>query len=298
MIKYLFLALTLHLSIFAYAKAPYVVFNVSQGVILHSSTKGDIVNPRSGEEVFKEDYFIIQDSRYIVKIKDANSGEIYSISGKYDKIYPEQVVNFQKYILFDKFNSLLVSILTDIGFDTAPVKTSQCVINKGGERKMNDSISIIIGSHLRRLIADNININGVKVQKVYSINGDVFNYSIQNNDTVDYDFVIYTVDRNNGIYLHNEIIVAENGRYQNDKIAFIPLLRKTSFDLTYFTMAAMNRDNSRTCYVLLFRPMDFYKKRVSGKYECVLDWKIIEKELQYQGDVHRIIYLGSRKIYK
>ena len=49
--------------------------------------------------------------------------------------------------------------------------------------------------------------------------------------------------------------------------------------------------------ILLFNPDDFYIKKEKRSeedeetYDCLLDWKFITKELTYQGDVNRVIYI-------
>ena len=281
------------------SQLPYIVYNASKGVILKSSVYHEEFYPVRGTKLYEKDTFLLKDERYFVKIKDSESGEIYTFKGK-GKRTPMQIVTNQRYNSFDKFFSFLRSIEEEIGFNTTPIRTSQCVTHKGGaEKEQGDSLSLIIASQINKAISDNIYNTSIDIRKAYSPDNESFYYSICNNDSIHYAIALYTVTKDNRINSHR-IIVNTLGRDRNDGIAYIPLISNYTLNLDYFSIAADEEDNI-TCYVLLFHPEDFYTKEEpehdeEGNYNediyaCSLDWNLILKELIYQGNNNRVIYI-------
>ena len=88
-----------------------------------------------------------------------------------------------------------------------------------------------------------------------------------------------------------DIIVFEYGRLRPDKIEYLPLISNHSLNLDYFSMSAARGEDGQTCYVLLFNPTDFYLKKDNDRYERLINWDILSKELMFQGDISRVIYL-------
>lgn len=290
-LKYILLLLFLHLHLYANAKSPYIVYNTSRGVVLLSSKYGEIVNPVRGTEVFDVDHFKLNDDRFVVKIKDTKSGEVYSYSGK-GTVSPRDIISVQRYSLFNKFISFFSFQAKESGFNTAPVYTSQCVTDKGPKEQLNnDSISHNIATIINKAIANNSYANVVDVTKNYSSDKETFYYSVQNNDSTDYYFVIYTIGEDGIVNKHNRIILQESGQYRSDEIAFIPLKRQTTLDLLYFTMDATDEEDNRTCYIIIFNPLNYFRKQDNGRYANNINWNIITKELIYQGNVNRVLQL-------
>lgn len=66
-------------------------------------------------------------------------------------------------------------------------------------------------------------------------------------------------------------------------------------------MIATDEDNNITCYVMLFKPEDFYEKvelecnditnSAEDIYTCSIDWSLIIKELTHQGNANRVIFI-------
>lgn len=295
MIRNVLIIVILQLCTFSIAQTPLVVHNASKGVVLKSSVYGEIY-PKMGTNLFEKDTFQLNDERYFVKIKEIKSGEIFTYKGK-GLITPRQIVSKQRYDLFDKFRSFLGSIGEEMGFNTAPVRTSQCVTHKGGPQEL--PISLSVASQINNAITNGIYVVGVDVRKVYSQDTETYYYSVQNNESVDYALVLYTVSKDGVVNRHNEILVYELGRVRPDKIAYIPLMHNFTLNLDFFSMAATGDEDNLTCYVLLFNPIDFYEKFYSeimynGEgYNCLLDWDSdsIEEELIYQGNVNQVIYI-------
>lgn len=293
MIRYFLIIVILQLYAFSIAQTPLVVHNASKGVVLKSSVYGEIY-PSMGTNLFEKDTFQLNDERYFVKIKEVKSGEIFTYKGK-GLITPLQIVSKQRYDLFDKFRSFLCSIGDEMGFNTAPVRTSQCVIHKGGPQEQ--PLSISVASQINNAIFNNLYAAGVDIRKVYLQDDGTYYYSVQNSESVDYALVLYTVSKDGVVNSHNEILVYELGRPRPDKIAYIPLMHNFTLDLDFFSMDATEDEDNLTCYVLLFNPIDFYEKVYSDleyngeKYNFLLDWDSdsIKKELIYQGNVNRVI---------
>ena len=178
MLRYILVVVLLYLYSYVSAQVPFVVFNSSPGVILKSSKYGLITNPVPGTEVFERDTFNLKDERYIIRIKDTHSGEIYKFSGK-GLITPRQIVSKQRYDLFDKFISFLESLAIETGFNTSPVRTSQGVTYRGnrGEQRNHSDLSQRISSQIMKTISDSIYYSSVNVTKVYSQDNETFCWS-------------------------------------------------------------------------------------------------------------------------
>ena len=153
---------------------------------------------------------------------------------------------------------------------------------------MQDSLSLAIASQIRDAISNSKYVESISVGKVYS-QDTTFCYSVQNRDAINYAMVLYTVT-NDGVFRHDDIIVYEWGRPRPDKIDYLRLIPDYTLTLDYFSLSAESEDE-RTCYVLLFNPTEFYTKKESDKYECLIKWEILSKELIFQGDVNRVIFL-------
>lgn len=235
----------------------------------------------------------MKDERYSVKIKD-KKGEIYSYSGK-GTIYPKDIVNQQKFNLFDRFFNLLLDTSKELGFNVTPVHTTQCVTHKGGKDGLMDntidSISCAVATAIAQDVSNNNYYPGVDVKRYYC-DDESYNYYIKNNDSSLYAFVLYTVSKDS-IYKHDEVIVREDEYIRPSNIEFIPLYKNSTLKLDYFTMSAENEEDSRTCYVLLFKRSDLYEDVESGIYDYkrMINWSIIEKELIYQGNIDRVLFI-------
>lgn len=292
-IKYIIIiiGLQLFLPICAHNLLPYVVYNATKGVVLKSPCRSENFYPVRGTKLYERDYFLLGDDRYVVKIKDVKSGEIFTWNKGKGIVTPLQIVSLQKYTLYDQFLDFLKSLAEETGFETAPICTSQGVTVKGnGESKeKRDSLSVIIAHQIRDALSDSICVNDVFVNKVYSLDSTFF-YSVENRSSVNYGMVLYTVTKN-CIYKHDDIIVYEMGRPSPDNIECLRLVPNHTLNLDYFSMVT-DGENERTCYVLLFNPSDFYKKRDNETFDFLIDWEIVSKELKYQGDVSRVIYLS------
>lgn len=273
---------------------PYVAYNASKGVILKSSVYHEEFYPVRGTKLFEKDTFLLKDEHDFVKIKNTKNGEISTSKGK-GKRTPRQIANDYKYDSYDKLLSFFETIKKEIGFPTTPVHTSQGITPKGGTEEKNDSLSLIVASMVNKAISDSIYKSGVDVRKVYSQDNETFYYSVRNNDSVNYAMAIYTVDKNRVIG-HNEVLVYKYGRVRPDKIEYIPLIRNFTINLDYFSLA-MGEEDMITCYVLIFNPDDFYIKNEKrfeedeDTYDFLLKWELVTKELTYQGDVNRVIYI-------
>ncbi len=273
-------------------RASYVVYDASPGVVLHSSKSGqDIKNLLIGEEVFNKDLFIINDIRYNVKLKDVSNGEIFSLSGEKGRFSPKQIVSRQRRDLFSKFLSYFKIILKDMGFTNAPVTNFQCVRHKGATKKehhYSDSIAL----QIEKIIEDSLYYNKVSVKKKYIEKNTSFNYSVENIDSIDYEFCLYTVSSDGSVNSHSKVVIEpEEGQMRSGEIVFIPLFRNTTVDLSYFTMASNGENSHRTCYVILFKPNTIYKKTKRNKYDTDVQWDMVAKKLKYQGDTDRVIYV-------
>lgn len=271
--------------------APYSVYNVTRGVILYSQIYGKVVNPVRGIPVYNKDRFEVSDRRYYVKIKDKRSGEIYTLSNKKGLFSPKDIVNKQRFNLFSQFLKFQIK---EIGFNIAPITTSQCVTHKGlisdSEKFPKDSLDEFVYDQVKKSISDSLYNKDVRVGKIYSDGSEEFYYSIQNNDSINYAFNIYTVGVDNDVYIHNDIMIKDSTQYKSDAVEYFFLKGKSKIDLTYFLMSAMTDDN-RTCYVLLFDPTHFYEKMGDGTYKKLINWKNIAKELKYQGDTSFVIQI-------
>ena len=272
-----------------YNELSYVVFNATQGVVLKSPARREEFYPVRGTQLFEKDTFLLKNDLYVVKIKDKRSGEIFKWDRGKGAITPLQIVNQQRYDLTDKFFSFLVSLGKETGFETEPKRTSHGVLNKGRQEKTQDSLSLAIASQIRDAISDNKYVESVSVSKVYSQDTS-FCYSVQNRDTINYAMVLYTVTKDS-VFRHNDIIVFEYGRPRPDKIEYLPLISNHTLNLDYFSLSAAKGEDERTCYVLLFNPTDFYTKKENDTYEFLLNWETLSKELKFQGDVSRVIYI-------
>lgn len=278
------------------AQSPFVVYKASRGVILQSLNKGTITaikDPVRGTPVFYDDSFVLKDERFSVKIKD-KKGEVYTYSGK-GTIYPKDIVNQQKFNLFDRFFNLLLDTSKELGFNVTPVHTTQCVTHKGGKEALTDntidSISYVIATVVSQDISNNNYHPGVKIQRDYC-DDESYNYYIENNDSSLYAFVLYTVSKDS-IYKHNEVIVREDEYIRPSSIEFIPLNKNSVLKLDYFTMGTEGEEDSRTCYVLLFKSSDLYEEVASSIYDYkrMINWSIIEKKLIYQGNIDRVLLI-------
>lgn len=284
----LFLILTTQPKILLAKKTQYEVFKVSKGVVLVSTKYGKITNPVRNTYVNKDDKFELADERYFVKLRDS-TGQIYTYTGK-GYVSALQIVNGDKYTNFERFLQFLFSLAQDSGFNTTPICTSQCVTEKGRLNSLGtDSLSFIVAANVKQAISDTCYFSNVLLTKKNLPDNETFNYVIQNKDTTNYVFTIYTVDKNGSVNNPNRIIVKESTEFRFDEISFIPLLNQNSIDLTYFTMAELGVENN-TCYVLLFNLNKIWKKQQNGKYPS-LDWNLITREFTYQGDVNRVILI-------
>lgn len=275
---------------FTDAKAPYVVFNASKEVVLFSSKYGERNNLVRGTEVYENDYFILKDERFSVSIKDTRSGEIYTFEGKGEKVYPIDIVSSQQFSLFKKFISFLTYQADESGFNTKPVYTSQCVGIKGDVKESDINLSNNLAAQVKHAIKDSTYFQDVYVFKTYSPDNESYFYTVQNADTTNYAFVVFTLNRFNEVNNHSQIIVQESGQFRSDNIAFIPLSGHSSLDLNYFIMSTLE-DDVRTCYVIVFKPDVLFEQQNDGKYKYVHDWEHISNELIYQGDVCKVIYI-------
>lgn len=275
-----------------YAKSPFVVYKASRGVILQSSKDGSLINdPVRGTPVYDDDMFILNDEHYSIKIKEVNSGEIYTFSGK-DKITAIDIANQQKYNLFDGFLRFLLSQSKEFGFNTSPVLTSQCVTSKGGtnESASIDSISNVIALNITEYIQSGQYYNGVVAKKEFT-DEEMYSYVVTNKDTSTYALVLYTVSKENMVVRHNDVIAYVLDDVRPSKIELIPLPGNNTLKLDYF---CMSNDDDRTCYVILFNRSDFYKELNKSSfydYMRLINWEIIERELIYQGNVERVLYI-------
>lgn len=285
----LFVTLQLSLPLFAQNSLPYVVYNATKGVILKSLVRGDEFYPVRGTQLFERDTFLLKNDRYVVKIKDKRSGEIFTWNKGKGTITPLQIVNQQRYDLTDKFFSFLVSLAKETGFETESKRTSHGVLNKGRQEEIQDSLSLAIASQIRDAILGNKNVESVSVSKAYS-QDTTFCYSVQNRDTINYAMVLYTVTKDS-VFRHDDILVDELGRPRPDKIEYLRLIPNYTLNLDYFSLSAVEGEEERTCYVILFNPTDFYIKKKKNKYERLINWDILSKELVFQGDVSRVLYI-------
>ena len=276
-------------NVLPYNKLPYVVYNATRGVVLKSPARGEEFYPVRGTQLFERDTFLLKNERYVVKIKDKRSGEIFSWNKGKGAITPLQIVSQQRYDGTDKFFSFLTSLAKETGFDPEPVRTSHGVLHKGRTEETQDSLSLAIASQIRDAISDNQYVQSVSVSKVYS-QDTTFCYSIQNRDTISYAMVLYTVTKDS-VFRHNDIIVFEYERARPDKIEYLPLVSNHTLNLDYFSLSAAEGEEERTCYVILFNPTDFYTKTEEDTYEFVLNWETLAKELTFQGDVSRGLYI-------
>ena len=272
---------------------PYIVFNASKGVILKSAKTNEEFYPVRGTKLFENDLFLLKDERYFVKIKNTTNGEIYTFNGK-GNISTRQIVNTQRYNAFDRFCSFLFSLAKEMGFNTTPLRTSQCVTYKGDNINI-DSLSSQIASQIHKAIADSIYNTKVDIRKIYSSDNKSFHYAVQNNDSINYAMTLYTVTSDSIVH-SQKIIVNKSGHYRTDEIAYIPLIGNYTLNLDYFSIATDEYDNI-TSYVILFNPEDFYSQLeikdllTDEIYKCSLNWDLIIKELIYQGNANRVIYI-------
>lgn len=286
------IAFRIGLPICAQNVLPYVVYNATKGVVLKSPARSEEFYPVRGTQLYERDTFLLKDNRYVVKIKDKRNGEIFSWDKGKGAITPLQIVSQQRYDGADKFFSFLVSLAKETGFDTEPVRTSHGVLHKGGPEETQDSLSFAIASQIRDAISDEKYVETVSVNKVYS-QDTTFCYSVQNRDAINYGMVLYTATKDS-VFRHNDILVYELGRVRPDEIDYLRLIPGYTLNLDYFSLSAAEGEEERTCYVLLFNPTDFYTKKENDTYEFLLNWKILSKELIFQGDVSRVIFLRNR----
>ena len=269
-------------------ESPFIVFDVSQGTILYSSVFGEIINPVRGTEVYLKDTFELKDGRFYVDIKDSKNGEIFSFKGK-GKLTPREIVNKQKYSLWEKFTSYVKFQGSVMGFNTSPVYTSQCVLYKGSESPVKSELSKRskeLASQIRNAISNReANSHEVSIRRVFSDEKTSYTYSIDNKAINDYGLRLYTISKAGEISKHDLILIQDEGRIIPDEIEYIWLPRQSNLDLTYFNLSADVND-SQTCYVLLFNPKDLYPE-----YNCMVDWEILEQELKYQGNRDFILRL-------
>jgi len=285
----LFVALQLSLPLFAQNVLPYVVYNATRGVVLKSPARGEEFYPVRGTQLIENDTFLLRNNRYVVKIKDKRSGEIFTWNKGKGAITPLQIVSRQQYDVTSKFFSFLVSLAKETGFDTESKRTSHGVLDKGKPEETQDSLSLAIVSQIRNAISDDKYVESVSVSKVYS-QDTTFCYSVQNRDTINYAMVLYTVTKDS-VFRHNDILVYEKGRVRPDKIEYLRLIPNYTLNIDYFSLSAAEGEEERTCYVLLFNPTDFYLKKNNDRYERLINWGILSKELEFQGDISRVIYL-------
>lgn len=276
-----------------YIELPYVVFNATQGVVLKSPARREEFYPVRGTQLFEKDTFLLKNDQYVVKIKDKRSGEIFKWDRGKGAITPLQIANQQRYDLTDKFFSFLVSLAKETGFETESKRTSHGVLHKGRQEESIDSLSLAIASQIRDAISGTQYVESVNVSKVYSQDS-TFCYSVQNRDTINYAMVLYTVTKN-GVFRHNDIIVFEYGRPKPDKIEYLPLISNYTLNLDYFSLSAAKGEEERTCYVLLFNPTDFYLEKDNDRYERLINWDILSKELVFQGDVSKVIIIQKSR---
>lgn len=282
------LSIALFLFSFVQERAPYRVYYADKGVVLLSVKHGPIKNPVRGIEVYNGDLFDLPDERSVVRIKDITSGEIYGFSGK-GKVSPKDIINSQKLNFFSRFLSFLSFTAKQNGFDTAPKLTSQCVIDKGdGGKSFDKDMSADAISQVKRSLENNRSDHRIKVSELLSKEDEIAVYRVHNIDTIDYAFVVYSVDENGEIYNHNRVVIKETYGFRSDNIAFIPLLGNETIDLTYFTF---DPSDQRTCYILVFKPSKYYIQKGNGKYTQQIDWNLVSRELRYLGDTNMAILL-------
>lgn len=283
------LALLISLPIYAQNQLPYVVYNASKGVVLKSPTYGEEFYPVRGVRLHEKDVFLLKDNRYVVQIKDKRSGEIFTWDKGKGEISPQQIVSQHRYDATGKFFAFLLSLAKETGFETEPVRISQGVLYKGRPGETQDSLSLGVASQIRDAVLTGKYVESVSVSRIYSKN-ETFCYSVKNSDHTNYAMVLYTVTKD-GVFRHNDILVYELGRPRTDEIDYLRLAPDYTLNIDYFTLSAAEGEDERSCYVLLFNPEDFYIKKENNRYERLLDWDIISKELTFQGNVNRVIYL-------
>lgn len=282
-------ALQLSLPTCAQNLLPYVVYNATRGVILKSPARSEEFYPVRGTQLFERDTFLLKNDQYVVKIKDKRSGEVFTWNKGKGAITPLRIVSQQQYDETDKFFSFLISLAKETGFDTEPVRISHGVLHKGRPEESQDSLSLAIASQIRNTISDKKYAESVSVSKVYS-QDTTFCYSIQNRDTINYAMVLYTVTKDS-VFRYDDILVYELGRVRPDKIDYLRLIPNYTLNLDYFSMSAAEDEEERTCYVLIFNPTDFYTKKENDTYEFQLNWETISKELIFQGNVSKVLYI-------
>lgn len=296
MLRVQLLILLLSCFLSANAQSPFVVYKASRGVILQSFNKGKMIetkDPVRGTPVFNEDKFELKDERYFIKIKD-NKGEIYSHSGK-GTISPIDIVNQQKYNLFDRFLNLLLNTSKELGFNVTPVHTTQCVTHKGGKDASVDNNIDSISNAIATMIAEDIYesnyFQGVDIKRYY-YDDESYHYLIKNNDSSEYAFVLYTVSKDS-IYKHDEVIIQDDEYIRPSKIEFFPLCHNSMIPLNYITMSSVGEEDYRTGYLILFKRSDIYEDVESSiwDYKRFINWEIIEKELFYQGNIDRVLLI-------
>ena len=287
----LLLIITLQISLPFYAQnlLHYIVYNATKGVVLKSPVRGEEFYPVRGTPLFEKDTFLLKNNRYVVKIKDKRSGEIFTWDKGKGAITPLQIVSQQRYDGTAKFFSFLVSLAKETGFDTEPVRTSHGVLHKGRIEESQDSLSLTIASQVKNAICEGKYVESVSVNKVYS-QDTTFSYSVQNHDTINYAMILFTATKDS-VFRHDDILVYELGRVRPDKIEYLPLIHNYTLNLDYFSLSAAVGEEERTCYVMLFNPTDFYVKKENERYESIINWNVILKELTFQGDVSRAIFL-------
>jgi hypothetical protein len=266
--------------------SPYVVYNASNGVILHSKHMNEsIVTPVRGTEVYLEDRFELNDDRYTIRIKDTKNGEVYSFTGK-AQISPKQIVDASRVTVFRKFLSFIALQAEEFGLNTSHVYTSQCVTYKGKDGSFANSISHEISMQIKSAIDEGRYCKEVACCKKMNDDG-TYSYAITNLSSEDYGFVIYTVDSENRCYDHGSVVLNISGSYSSDNIAYVPLRKNSTLELPYISIA--EDDLEKTCYVIVFRPLDFYHPVSEGYYETNIDWTQFEKELVNQGSKECVI---------
>lgn len=272
------------------SKSPFVVYNASNGVVLHSRhLKDSIITPVRGTEVYLEDTFELRDERYEVRIKDTKSGEIFSFSGK-AIVTPKQIVDASKVTLFRRFLSFIALQAEEFGFNISPVYTSQCVSYKGHIESSGDTLSQDISLQIKSSIVDSVYCDDIRCSKI--LNGDgTYYYSIKNMSSTDYGFVLYTVGADNICYDHSSVVLSLSDIYAYDEIEYMLLVKNSTLDLTYISMA--EEDLKNTCYVIVFNPKDFYLQSDAGHYVAKIDWSLVEKELVNQGGSEYVIRIDK-----
>lgn len=291
-IKYFLALLVLMASHPLYAQNRFVVYKASRGVVLQSSDQSINKDLKRGTPIFDDDKFLLNNEHFYIKIKEINSGEIFSFSGR-DTLTAKEIANQQKYYLFDKFRKFLLSQTSEFGFNVSPITTSQCVTSKGGKNfsESIDSLSYIIASNITTDIQTDCNYHGVVIQKEF-IDDDIFNYVVVNNDTSTYALVIYSVGKD-GLNKHNNVITYESGSFRPSKIEYYYLPGKFALKLDYFCLSSTD-DDERTLYAILFNPSDLYVKTEHSliyDYECLINWSIIERGLKFIGNDERVIFI-------